>query len=85
MRHAIYWVILVLCGFSSHLFADGGYWRVTGRVDNLDTDAFGTTRCEMENLRLRLRSRWASGEGCVVGFTGECPWGPVMGRSDHRF
>ena len=34
----------------------------------------------MEGLRLRFHSRWSNGSGCIVGFTGECPWGAGWGE-----
>jgi hypothetical protein len=81
MYDRFFLLLFVLIGLPVATFADGGYWRVTGRVENIDSNALNTTRCEMANLRLRLRSRWANGEGCIVGFVGECPWGPSWGET----
>ena len=81
MYNRLFLLLFFLIGIPVATFADGGYWRVTGRVENIDSNALNTTRCEMANLRLRLRSRWANGEGCIVGFVGECPWGPSWGET----
>jgi hypothetical protein len=60
-----------------------------GKVENVESDAFGVRRCEKPSLQLRFRSRWANGQGCAVGFAGECPWGPSWGEtatdSEGRF
>ena len=72
--------LFIVAAMPTPLLADGGYWRLRGSVENIDTE-ISTTRCEMPGLHLRFRSRWANGEGCIVGFSGECPWGPTWGES----
>ena len=67
-----------ICGVA---WADAGYWRVSGQVINTRTNALGTQTCPKAGLNLRVKSRWANGQGCIVGLSGECPWGPSWGTS----
>ena len=59
----------------------GGYWRIQGQLANVDESPLGVRKCEMANVRLRFRSRWSDGQGCIVGFSGECPWGLSWGQA----
>ena len=81
MDRNIFSFLLFLAAMPTSVLADGGYWRLRGSVENIDSNALNTTRCEMPGLHLRFRSRWANGEGCIVGFSGECPWGPTWGEA----
>ena len=78
---SIYIVLLMLITLSPIVAkSDSGYWRVEGSVVNIDSNALGTSQCELPGLQLRFHSRWSNGSGCIVGFSGECPWGPSWGE-----
>jgi hypothetical protein len=74
-------LLVLLCLNFTDAWADPHKWRVSGTVINRQTDAFGTRSCPKEGLRLRFKSRWSNGQGCAVGFSGECPWGASWGAS----
>ena len=63
-------------------FADLGTWRVEGEIINVEANfnSFEPRECPVEGARLRFFSRWSDGIGCIVGFVGECPWGPNWGE-----
>jgi hypothetical protein len=80
-KHGIIFVLAALiCLAYSAAWADAGYWRVSGTIINTDNQGITPRTCPKEGLRLRFKSRWAGGQGCVVGFSGECPWGPSWGE-----
>ena len=81
MHHKLFPFLFIFMAMPTTLLADGGYWRLRGSVENIDSNALNTTRCDMPGLHLRFRSRWANGEGCIVGFVGECPWGASWGET----
>ncbi len=69
---------IFICGVA---WADAGYWRVSGQVINTRTSPLGTQTCPKAGLSLRVKSRWANGQGCIVGLSGECPWGSSWGTT----
>ena len=72
-------VVSILVLTSGMAWADAGYWRVSGTVINTRNTPFGMQSCPKAGLKLRFKSRWANGQGCAVGFNGECPWGSSWG------
>ena len=74
-------LLIVLCCNTFAISASTGYWTIAATIENVDAGIDATTRCQMEDLELRFRSRWADGQGCITGFTGECPWGAVWGKT----
>jgi hypothetical protein len=80
-RHHLFSVGVLLLVLSPNAYSAGGYWAIQGQLLNVDESAIRITKCDQANVRLRFRSRWSDGQGCIVGFSGECPWGPSWGQA----
>ncbi|MEC8554053.1 MAG: CARDB domain-containing protein [Planctomycetota bacterium] len=77
-------LVFLISGLASVSAAEGGFWRVTGNLVNVNNGVTGLNgpSCPMANVRLRFKSRWLGGTG--VGLNGPVtpfPWGTSWGTA----